>query len=316
MHVIRNGPMVVELNESLGGEITRIRHRGRDLLATYQWSAPVGVSQSSSYGDARLDWLSDYRGGWQLLIPNAGAACEVGGLPLPFHGEWSRTRVAVTERAANRIVMTAGTRLPLSVTREIRIETEPDRLLIGTTVSNTSPEVVDFIWGEHPAFAVAHGDEIDLPPTQVFAADGSELGDWPMGRDGSEIGRIDTSQPRESVHYLTGFAEGWAALRRRGHGVALAWDVADFPYAWLWHEIASPGFPFFGRTSLVAIEPASSWPGHGLSAAIERGQAIRLQPGEQRSTTVALIPFDTPTAADGARVTGVWPSGRVDWAAT
>ena len=106
MHVIRTGPFVVELNERLGGEITRIRYRDRDLLASYDWPSPVGVSQSSTYGDAKLDWLSDYRGGWQLLVPNAGAACDVDGVPLPFHGEWSRTHVSVTERAADRVVMT------------------------------------------------------------------------------------------------------------------------------------------------------------------------------------------------------------------
>ncbi|MDH3308549.1 MAG: hypothetical protein OEO77_13660, partial [Acidimicrobiia bacterium] len=90
MHVIRNGHLMVELNERLGGEITRIQHRNDDLLASYDWTSPVGVARSVTYGDETLDWLSDYRGGWQLLAPNAGTACEIDGVPLPFHGEWSR----------------------------------------------------------------------------------------------------------------------------------------------------------------------------------------------------------------------------------
>jgi hypothetical protein len=93
--------------------------------------------------------------------------------------------------------------------------------------------------------------------------------------------------------------------------VALAWDIDDFPYAWLWHEIRSPGFPFYGRTYIVAIEPASSWPGTGLRDAIDRGQAIVLQPDDQRSTTVALIPYEP----DGRSVSGALISGVLEFGA-
>jgi hypothetical protein len=309
VHVIRVGLLEVEVNECRGGEIARVRYRDHDILASYDWASPVCVSQSVTYGDARLDWLSEYRGGWQLLVPNAGAACEVDGVPLPFHGEWSRTRVRVTERATDRVVMTAGTRLPLTVERAVRVEARPARVLVCTTVDNVSDEPVSFVWGEHPAFAVGQGDRIDFPPAEIFDAHGVGVGRWPSLSDGRHLGRVDTADPSESVLFLVGFSAGWAAVRRQHLGVALAWNVADFPYAWLWHEIASPGFPFYGRTSLVAIEPASSWPGTGLRGAIERGQAIVLQPNEQRSTTVALIPF-TP---DGRALSGASISGRLEF---
>lgn len=310
VHVIRSGSFVVELDERLGGEITRIRHGDRELLAFYDWASPVPASRSLTYGDPKLDWLSEYRGGWQLLVPNAGAACVADGVPLPFHGEWSRTHVTVTERAADRIVMVAGTRLPLVVEREVRVEARPDRLLARTTVSNPSDRVVAFVWGEHPAFAVEDGDEIDLPPARVLASDGTAVGDWPSSRDGGRLDRVDATRPTESVHFVVGLVEGWAALRRRDGGVALAWDVDDLPCVWLWHEIASPGFPFYGRSSLVAIEPASSWPGNGLAGAIGQGQALTLQPGQTRSTTVAAIPFET----SGRALSGATVEGRLDFA--
>jgi hypothetical protein len=310
MHRIGQGLLTVELNENLGGEITHLRYRGQEVLASYDWPAPVGVSRSATYGDPKLDWLSDYRGGWQLLVPNAGAACVVSGVPLPFHGEWSRTRVTVTMRSADRVVMTAGARLPLVVEREVRVATGPDRVLVRTTVSNVSPAPVPFVWGEHPAFAVGSGDHIDVPPCEVFDGDGARAGRWPTGPRGHDLSRVDASRPSESVHYLVGFSHGWAAVRRPQLGVALAWDVADFPYAWLWHEIASPGFPFFGRTSLVAIEPASSWPGQGLEGAIKRGQAHVLGPGGQRSTVVAMIPFEP----HGRAVTGASTNGQLELA--
>ena len=310
MHVIRAGLLAVVLDENCGGEIVRVLYRDNDLLASYDWPSPIGVSQSTTYGDAKLDWLSEYRGGWQLLVPNAGAACEISGVPLPFHGEWSRTRVTVRGRGADHVVVTAGTRLPLTVEREVRVATDPDRVVVHTTIANASTEPVPFIWGEHPAFAVETGDEIDFPTAEIFDADGASVGRWPSLSDGRHLGRVDATRPCESVYYLAGFSQGWAAIRRQHLGVALAWNVDDFPYTWLWHEIGSPGFPFYGRASIVAVEPASSWPGAGLSGAIERGQAIVLQPREQRSTTVALIPFET----DGRAVSGASITGQVEFA--
>ena len=82
----------------------------------------------------------------------------------------------------------------------------------------------------------------------------------------------------------------------------MAWNARDFPHVWLWREHGSKGFPFYGRASLVAIEPASSWPGLGLAEARRRGQAIELAAGATRSTTMSLIPFQS-TADKVAQVT-------------
>lgn len=296
---------MVEVDDRLGGEITAIRFDGLEVLAFYDWTSPVRASHSVGYGDPKLDWLSEYRGGWQLLVPNAGAACVVDGVPLPFHGEWSRTRATVTERASDRVVMSAGTRLPLVVEREVRVAADPERVLVRTTVSNPSDRLVPFVWGEHPAFAVEHGDRIELPRGQVLALDGALLGEWPPVSGRGRLDGIDTTEPTESVHFVTGLAEGWAGLRRREVALALAWDVVDFPVVWLWHEIGSPGFPFYGRSSLVAIEPAVCWPGDGLAGAISRGQSLTLAPGRTRSTAVAIIPFEPcERALRGATVDG------------
>jgi hypothetical protein len=257
-----------------------------------------------------MDWLSEYRGGWQLLVPNAGAACEVAGVPLPFHGEWSRTRVTVTGRDAHRVVMTAGTRLPLTVQREVRVATGPDRVLVHTTLTNEGGEAVRFIWGEHPAFSVGPGDEVDFPSADLYVEDGVGVGQWPITSDGRDLGRLGAHDVGESLHYLVGFAQGWAAIRRPHLGVALAWEVKDFPFAWMWREIGSSAFPFYGRASILAIEPAASWPGAGLAAAIERGHALILEPGQRRSTTVAMIPFEP----DRRSVVGASVDGDVQFA--
>jgi hypothetical protein len=294
MITVSNRELVVTLDEALGGEIRQIEFGGDPLLAYYDWDAPVTFSRSRTYGDARLDWLSEYRGGWQLLVPNAGAACVVDGVPLPFHGEWSRTQLDVVDASPSRVSMRAGTRLPFIVQRTVQVLDGPARVCVTTTIENVTDHARPFIWGEHPAFLASPGDRIDLPAGPVIdAADPTHTSTtWPDSRTGEPgIGEVPTTRPLESVHYLPDRPAGWVALRRPHVGIALTWELDDFPHLWLWRELRSAGFPFFGRTSLVALEPASSWPGDGLAAAVERGQAHWLQGGERRTTTVTVVPF-------------------------
>lgn len=307
MITLQNERFVVRVNESLGGEITQIDVDGVELLA--HWDSPVVLTQSSRYSKERHDWLSEYRGGWQLLVPNAGSECEVDGVNHPFHGEWSRTQVSIVECSDTLLRMRAGTRLPIVVEREISLESNPLRLKLTTTVQNSSDEATSFVWGEHPAFKAQPGDRIDLPVASVMDGDGNTLGQWPLSGDSHPLNVVGAELPVESVHFITNVGKGWAALRRADIGVALAWDARDFPHIWLWRENGSKGFPFFGRASLIAIEPASSWPGTGLSEARKRGQAFTLSAHESRSTVVSLVPF----MATDFPVTDVSINGNIDF---
>lgn len=152
--LLENEHLSVYIDERLGAEITQIQVNGTELLACYDWESPVAVSKSSTYGKQRHDWLSEYRGGWQFLMPNAGPECEVDGVNIPFHGEWSRTRVDIIAQTESMVRVRAGTRLPVVVEREISLLSNPYRVVITTEVRNTSTEPTSFIWGEHPAFSL------------------------------------------------------------------------------------------------------------------------------------------------------------------
>jgi hypothetical protein len=131
---------------------------------------------------------------------------------------------------------------------------------------------------------------------------------WPDSSTGqSRLDEIPVTSPLQGVHHLPDRPTGWAALRRPHVGVGLAWDLNDFPHMWLWHEIGGTGFSFFGRASLIALEPASSWPGDGLAAAIESGQAHWLAPGASRTTSMTIVPF----RPDGRAVVGVDQQGPI-----
>jgi hypothetical protein len=86
-------------------------------------------------------------------------------------------------------------------------------------------------------------------------------------------------------------------------GVALSWDAALFPTAWLWQELGGSATPpWFGRTRVIGIEPFTSWPGHGLATIAERtGTQLRLGAGERRDTALRLHVRTGLTEIEGVR---------------
>ena len=296
-----NGILRVQVNEELGGEVFSITANGKNFLASYDWNSPVPATKSRSYGNARLDWLSDYRGGWQVLFPNAGNDATVEGVPLPFHGEFCRTKVEVVEHSATKLVIAAGTRIPLVLTRTYSLLPGESVLLIEQQVSNDSDLEWPFIWGEHPAFSLPPGSKINMPvgPVTADLNDAGLLqdisigakGSWPLlkSKAGSEVDLSTVPDGGvERLYYLHDRPEGWVAMTHGTDLIGLAWDLQAFPHMWMWQEIQGPSFPWFGRSAITALEPASTWPSYGLDAAIKNGQAFAIKPGEKKSSWITF----------------------------
>ena len=258
----------VEVDPDLGAEIVAVRRPGgANVLATYDWEAPLSVRETGSMGDGELDWLSEYRGGWQELFPNAGAPSVVDGVPLPFHGEASRARWDVLEQAADRVTLRAAARLPLLIERTMRLTDDPPALRIEELVRSEAPVRSAFLLVHHPAFLATAGARIDLPEGTALRVDEDYVtdlvdvrpgasGTWPVieGREGRNV-RLDSvaAGPVQRMLYLSGVgATPWAAIRGigRGLGAAMAWDAATFPCAWFWWEIGGPDYPWYGRARI------------------------------------------------------------------
>jgi hypothetical protein len=63
-------------------------------------------------------------------------------------------------------------------------------------------------------------------------------------------------------------------------GFGLAWDAQVFRYAWIWQALGGGiGYPWYGRTYAMGLEPWTSYPCAGLQAAVERGTSLSLNPG-------------------------------------
>ncbi len=87
---LENGHLLVEVKPDVGGTITRVRHKGLglDVLGEVPWEAVDAPLASLAARDER-EWLTRYTGGWPLLFPNGGDACEFDGVFHGFHGEAS-----------------------------------------------------------------------------------------------------------------------------------------------------------------------------------------------------------------------------------
>lgn len=317
---LSSGDLNVVVTPERGGQIMFVGPPGDNRLASYDWVAPVRASDSYTYGSSELDFLSEYRGGWQVLFPNAGADAEIAGVPVPFHGEATRSRWEVLEAGDSSARLRVPARIPLVLERSIRVEGRS--LLIEECVRNESDEEWTFAWGHHPAFDGRPGTVIDMPagPLTADNAWDSEIvdtvpggqGEWPrlQGKRGQVDWSLIEEGVRERLCYRPNIAAGWAALRHpaTGAGTAIAWDTEAFPHAWLWQQLGGPGLPWYGRARLTAIEPANICPGDGVAAGTSRGQGRRIGPRGEAHAWVTVAIFD----ATNAPVVGVDRSGHVD----
>jgi len=73
-----------------------------------------------------------------------------------------------------------------------------------------------------------------------------------------------------------------------GTRFSVRWDGSVLPYAWFFQEMdAGQGYPWFGTTYVMAIEPSSTKPGRGLAHAVEAGIVTRLEPGASDSISIS-----------------------------
>lgn len=299
-----------------GGDILFLgRVGGLNALFHEPWNTPQPAGKSRSYGSTTLDWLSRYRGGWQVMFPNAGAECVVDGLTHPVHGDVSSSPAEVREAGSNHVTVHSEARSGLRLERRISLADERPALLVSERIENPTDRPLPYLWGHHPALAVTSGMKIDLPagPIRVDhafddpAADlvAGAVGHWPrVPLRGGGLASLDVIPEGviERVCFLPDRPAGWAAVRDPdgSRGVGMAWDVAAFPHLWLWEQLGGPRFPFHGRANLVALEPVSSWPSDGLASAMERGTAAALGPHASASAWVTMSLFSGATGPVGA----------------
>ena len=76
--------------------------------------------------------------------------------------------------------------------------------------------------------------------------------------------------------------------RRVGFGVV--WPRETFPYVWYWQMFGGGvGYPWYGRTYNLGLEPFTSIPNQGIEFALESNTALMLQPREERTNWIKAL---------------------------
>jgi len=313
--VLRSAHLEVVVDPTYGAEIRSITRPGEtaNSLAHYNWSTPARARDGQRYDNAALDWLSNYRGGWQECFPNSGADAPTSGITTPFHGEASTSRWEVVEIDADAATLRVASRVPLVLTRTMRLAPDAPCLFIEERIDNVGPFDVDCIWAHHPVFPALAGTRIDLPPCEVAVEPANhdgvlpEGGRWPRvpGPDGDVDLSLVDDRTAHRLTYQHGLTAGWVALRpptdQSTPGMALAWDLETWPHLWMWLLGGTSEFPWFGRARMIGLEPNRSWPFDGLTGAISRGQQLTVPRGGSHHSwlTYRLLDDDTPVTGLG-----------------
>ncbi len=301
---LRTAHLEARVDETKGAEIVWLgRPGGPNRLAWIDSDWPLRASAGASYYSSDLDWLSEHRGGWQEMFPNAGAGCVVGGVSHPVHGEVSLAPWEVLECSGeSQVTLRSYTHTPLMLTRKMSLDAEGPRLGLEEEIHNPSDLAFPYLWGHHPTFAAPPGTRLlledarfEVPEFEVLEADlrpgGPHVWPWAKGRDDDpvDLGMMP-SEPTERLAYLTHVPKAACHILRpdTGDRLTFEWCAEAFPYAWLWVNRHASRFPWFGRLSAIAVEPVNSWPADGLAAALERGQAPQLSAGETRQAWVSV----------------------------
>ncbi len=299
------------------------RRTGVDVLFKSPWGArEPGRWPTTSTSLER--WIDAYAGGWQLLLPNGGNECLEQGVTWGFHGEAAMLPWRIIDQRAESLIL--ETRListPLVVRRELTLRGPV--LRVREVVTNDSPQDVEVMWSHHPAFGAPFLDGTcllsvgcgavvadDVAPGTLMTPDSRHR--WPIvtSRDGT---RIDLRQvpapnePRAVLAYLDDFTSGFFAITNPtlGLGVALRWPLEVFDRAWLWQEVHSgEGFPWYKRAYVIAVEPATTYPGQGIAVARAKGQPLlSIAAGESKEVVVEAVLFEGSAAVEGIEEDGV-----------
>ncbi|HEY1369988.1 MAG TPA: hypothetical protein VGF23_22875 [Gaiellaceae bacterium] len=306
MLVLQSERLLVRVDPRHGGELLDLVDlaTGRQLLGR-----PPFASAERLGGDLDEEtWTERYRGGWQLVTPNAGNPCDVGGEHHGFHGRASNDPWEVVESdGAHAVLLWRGH--GLEVTR--RLSVDGDALVVEPTWRALESSVA-LVAVEH----VSVGIELLQPEVELRLAGGKayELSestgpvhaphgapDWPEALllDGS-LERADRwllERPHSRLLAVESLDDGRleVANAATGQGLLLEWEADALPHLWIWHETRTTGGIWRGQTELLVVEPALVPHSLGLAAALESGQAVVLDGGETFGYRLTARPFVTGT---------------------
>ncbi|MFB6551113.1 DUF4432 family protein [Streptomyces sp. NPDC056405] len=302
---LRSRDLDVVVTPEWGADIATVRDRHTDSQILYRTPWADSAHRGAWAPDSQQAWQAQYRGGWQLLCPNAGDAARVAGGTWGFHGEASLLRWQVTARTRSSAALSVRlSQAPVRIRRNVAVH--GPLLRVTDTFVNESRGSVDMAVVHHPAF----GAPLVSPGARIAtgARTLSHHDEPHVRKPWTGSGLCTLPEQGATLAYLSDFDGHWASITREDGslGVVLAWEGSALPHAWLWFEGRSTtALPWFGTEYVVAVEPASTIPATGVEkVSRDGGDLITLTGLSRISTTVDLAVHHDPRPVAGLRPDG------------
>ena len=309
--VMENEDLRIVVLSGKGTDITEITYKPLNLNLLfsnpYGPRNPMGSPPISPHREMFRDYTG---GGWSDILPNAGLASEYGGASFGLHDETPLLRWSseVTESSPSKVSASFEVDLvkyPFTVQKSIGLG-QSNELEIAESVTNASNQDLPFSWLIHPTFSrtfAGPGAAIDTHGQRIHRLAGPRVEEWnfPSFTEPNGVARdFRIVPPNDSVIndtvVLSGLEEGRYSiynpeLRLR---FTLRWPVEVFRYLWYYRNFNSAGYPYYGRSSFLALEPCTCMRS-GLSAQVGAGEAVLLPAGKTISARLTAV-VDSPGA--------------------
>jgi len=325
--VLENELLRISVLVDKGTDIFEFLYKPTDT--DFMWRSPFGIRDPRTFGATSYDrtgaFMDFYHGGWQECFPTGGPASQAQGVEIGLHGEvatmpWDCRIVEDAPECVAACLSVRTYRTPFLLEKTLRLRRGRAVLEIEERVTNEGASEVAFMWGHHPAIGapfLSADCRVDLPANKGLTGPGEydpaqrlkedARFDWPHCplRAGGEadVSRIGAESLRSlDLCYATELRDGWYALTnsRQKLGFGMRWDHEVFRHVWFWQVYrGGTGYPWYGRTYNVALEPWTSYPATGLQDAVANGTARSLGPEERLETVLSAFVYEG-VAAVGA----------------
>ena len=330
--VLENELLRVVVLIDKGADIYQFVHKPTDV--DFMWRSPWGVRDPSRFlptsGSPTSVWLDVYEGGWQTVLPGGGFPSEYSGAEMGLHAEvntmpWDCAIIEDTPERVSIRFSVRTYRTPFFFEKTLTLSAGAPVLEVEEALVNEGEEAADCVWGQHIALGPPFLSEdcvIDVPggrvmnhPTEFHPNNRLKpdaQGPWPWTED-KDGNRVDLSRvPPKSIRaydqsYIADLPEGWYAVtnQRLGVGWGVVYSKDVFPYLWYWQSLGGGfGYPWYGRTYNVGLEPFTSYGNGGLAGAIKNGTALRLEPGQRIEASLKAIAFTGTQRVERINVDG------------
>jgi len=238
-------------------------------------------------------------GGLSDILPNAGEPCIFLGTRFGLHDEtpllkWSVKNLEKSDEMVSALFAAELTKYPFSVEKKISLD-RYNRIVIEESIKNDSKNRLPYSWLIHPTFSNTFANEyatLNMEAKKISKIGEKEKWDFPTFLDDDGTIRNFNELPSsnsivDSTLVVSGLKEGRYVIQNLHLGLSfeLSWDKERFPYLWYYRSINSPRYPYFGRSSFIALEPCTSR-FSGLAKQVEEGDAPYIDLGKEVKSTI------------------------------